>query len=119
MKRILVELGCGVDLHGEDPTRAAARAIDDAIHRSCLCMLQEAPELWDLQKITVEVQIGCPHPEKLDQDFLKAQLPFGKVLLTCKEGGLAAEGVYDAALGRNGEIYAAVVSVTIWIDQDF
>ena len=34
-KRFVVEIGSGVDLHGEDVTKAACRAVKDAISRSC------------------------------------------------------------------------------------
>jgi len=38
-KRFVVELGYGADLHGGDVTKAAQRAVKDAISRSCLCGL--------------------------------------------------------------------------------
>ena len=36
-KRFIVELGTGADLHGEDVTEAACRAVKDAISSNCLC----------------------------------------------------------------------------------
>ena len=33
MKRIILEMGTGNDLYGEDYTKAACRAVDDALHR--------------------------------------------------------------------------------------
>ena len=32
-KRFIVEIGTGVDLHGEDVTKAACRAVKDAISK--------------------------------------------------------------------------------------
>ena len=36
MKRFIVELGMGTDLHGGDVTKAAKRAVRDAVSKSCL-----------------------------------------------------------------------------------
>ncbi|MEA2775561.1 MAG: hypothetical protein QOF90_967, partial [Acetobacteraceae bacterium] len=35
-KRVILELGTGNDLHGGDYTKAALRAVQDAIHHSSL-----------------------------------------------------------------------------------
>ena len=34
-KRIILEMGSGNDLHGGDYTKAAVRAVQDALHHSC------------------------------------------------------------------------------------
>jgi uncharacterized protein (TIGR02058 family) len=36
MKRIILEMGTGNDLYGEDYTKAACRAVNDALHHSSL-----------------------------------------------------------------------------------
>ena len=38
-KRVILELGTGNDLHGGDYTKAALRAVQDALHHSSLTML--------------------------------------------------------------------------------
>ena len=35
-KRVIIEIGTGNDLHGGDYTKAAVRAVQDAIHHSSL-----------------------------------------------------------------------------------
>ena len=35
----------GIDQHGQDPTNAARKAVEDAISRSCLCGLVEVARL--------------------------------------------------------------------------
>ncbi len=35
-KRFIVEIRTGIGLHGEDVTKAACRAVDNAISRRCL-----------------------------------------------------------------------------------
>ena len=39
-KRILLEIGTGNDLHGGDYTKAAVRAVEDALHHSSLVLLR-------------------------------------------------------------------------------
>ena len=40
MKRIILEMGTGNDLYGEDYTKAACRAVDDALHHSSLTLFR-------------------------------------------------------------------------------
>lgn len=37
MKKFIVEFGMGTDFHGQDVTKAAKKAVKDAVSRSCLC----------------------------------------------------------------------------------
>ena len=39
-KRVILELGTGNDLHGGDYTKAALRAVQDALHHSSLSMIR-------------------------------------------------------------------------------
>ena len=39
-KRVILELGAGNDLHGGDYTKAAIRAVQDAIHHSSLPLIR-------------------------------------------------------------------------------
>jgi adenylate kinase len=41
LERFIVEIGMGVDFHGQDVTKAAVKAAKDAISRSCLVGLNE------------------------------------------------------------------------------
>ena len=38
-KRVILEMGAGNDLHGGNYTKAACRAVDDALHHSSLSMI--------------------------------------------------------------------------------
>ena len=40
MKRIILEMGSGNDLYGEDYTKAACRAVQDALHHSSLVLFR-------------------------------------------------------------------------------
>ena len=41
LKKFIVEFGMGTDFHGQDVTKAAKKAVKDAVSRSCLCGLED------------------------------------------------------------------------------
>ena len=45
MGRYIIEFGMGTDFHGQDVSKAAAKAVKDAVSRSCLCGLSEVLRL--------------------------------------------------------------------------
>ena len=76
-KRVILEMGTGNDLHGGDYTKAAVRAVQDAIHHSSLTLIRTLG--LDLRKMHVEVTIGVQYPEKVDATVVKNTLPHGDV----------------------------------------
>ena len=40
LKRVILEMGTGNDLHGKDYTKAALRAVNDALHHSSMAFLR-------------------------------------------------------------------------------
>lgn len=117
MHRFIIEFGTGIDLHGIDPTKAAKRAIEDAIHHSCLCGLQECLRIEEFSTVSIGVKIACPYPDRIDEDAIRALFSFGSVTLDCTYGGLLTDGAYDETLGKCGDIIVAVVSLTVYISQ--
>ena len=85
-KRIILEMGSGNDLHGGDYTKAAIRAVQDALHHSSLTFLRTLG--LDSREMQVEVTIGAQHPERVDAAAVKATLPHGTGTVTVVEGGL-------------------------------
>ena len=98
LKRVILEMGSGNDLHGSDYTKAALRAVQDALHHSSLAMIRSLG--LDSKKMQVEVTIGVQQPEKVDLAAVKASLPHGQVTVKAVKGGLdvPAEGAHDAAV---------------------
>ncbi len=66
-KRVILELGMGNDLHGGDYTKAALRAVQDAIHHSSLTMLRSLG-IDSKTQMFVEVTIGVQQPDKVDTE---------------------------------------------------
>ena len=86
MKRVILELGTGNDLHGSDYTKAALRAVQDALHHSSLAFVRSLKV--DKSKLRVDVTIGVQRPEKVDVEKVKASLPVGTVTVKAVKGGL-------------------------------
>jgi uncharacterized protein (TIGR02058 family) len=84
--RIILELGTGNDLHGGDYTKAALRAVQDALHHSSLRFIRTFA--LDKSQIDVDVTIGVQQPDKVDTEKVKASLPVGRVTVTAVKGGL-------------------------------
>jgi uncharacterized protein (TIGR02058 family) len=86
VKRVILEMGSGNDLHGGDYTKAAVRAVQDALHHSSLSMLRSLS--IDPKTMQVEVTIGVQQPEKVDPERVKATLPYGQITVKVVKGGL-------------------------------
>jgi uncharacterized protein (TIGR02058 family) len=85
-KRMVLEIGMGTDIRGADPTKAACRALRDALRHNSLSI---APALGHpLDAMIVDVHIGVPRPEMVDKARVLAVLPYGKGTVTVTDGGL-------------------------------
>ena len=86
----LVEVGTGIDLHGRDETKAAQRAVKDAISHSSmvgLSQLFKVKSFAELEEaLMVDVTIATPNPEKVDGEAVLNILPEGKRRITVIEG---------------------------------
>lgn len=85
-QRFIIEMGMGNDQYGQDYTKAAARAIEDAIRHSAIPMFEATGLTHD--QMRVQVTIGVAAPEKVDCAALAEKLPRGRAEVTAVEGGL-------------------------------
>ena len=85
-RRIILELGAGTALHGGDYTKAAIRAVQDALQHSSLTFLRALK--IDPASMQVEVTIGVQEPAKVDRRQVAATLPHGQVTVDVVKGGL-------------------------------
>jgi uncharacterized protein (TIGR02058 family) len=117
LKRYLIEFGTGIDQHGQDPTRAAQKAVKDAISHSYLTGLKEILGLKELNKMVVKVKVAVPYPERVRPEEVLAVIPFGQKSLEVVPGGLVAEGMTLPELGdATPEILMANAAVTVWVE---
>jgi uncharacterized protein (TIGR02058 family) len=94
LKRIILEMGSGNDLHGGDYTKAALRAVQD----SSLSFIRTLG--LDIKTMQVEVTIGVQQPDKVDIEAVRKSLPYGVVTARAVKGGLDVpeEGRHDKAV---------------------
>jgi len=85
-RRVILEMGAGNDLHGGDYTKAALRAVQDALHHSSLTMLRSLQV--DPKTMLVDVTIGVQQPDRVDAERVRASLPHGIVTVRVVKGGL-------------------------------
>ena len=86
-RRVILELGTGNDLHGGDYTKAALRAVQDALHHSSLTMIRTL-KVNAKTGMFVDVTIGVQQPGKVDIEKVRASLPHGIVTVKAVKGGL-------------------------------
>ena len=111
MKRIILEMGTGNDLYGADYTKAACRAVQDALHHSSLILFRSLG--FDHADMVVKVTIGVQDPEKVDCASVAATLPRGQAQVTAVKGG---QNVIDPDHDTVSVIATAAVEAYLEID---
>lgn len=129
-KRLALEIGMGTDLQGRDYTKAAIRALEDALRHNSLSV---APALgYPREAMEVEVRIGVARPGEVDTRAVAAVLPYGRATVRVYEGGLDVPAADAGDQSREttedvaGDGEAEDVDVTIvasaaaivWLDID-
>src|SRR2546430_15107098 len=85
-KRMVLQIGMGTDIRGADYTKAAVRALRDALWHNSLSVADAVGLPVDAMQ--VEVTIGVPRPDLVNKDEVLAVLPHGSGTVRVVEGGL-------------------------------
>jgi uncharacterized protein (TIGR02058 family) len=101
-------MGMGVDVHGRDATKAAKRAVSDAIRHSSVGFFRLVGKTP--HDMFVDVTIGVPNPEGVDTAAVAKELPYGTVTVTVVKGGLEipAEAGGDAIIIANAAVLVSL-----------
>lgn len=110
LKRIILEMGTGNDLYGMDYTKAAKRAVQDAIHHSSLTLFKSLN--IDPTTMQIELNLAAQEPEKVDLEAVAQTLPYGQVTAKGIKGGL---NVFDEVTDRTTVIVNAGIIVRLSI----
>ncbi len=102
----VLEFGMGVDVHGLDCTKAACRAVSDAIRHSSLPFFQEVRQRGG--KMLVNVTVAVPDPASVNVDVVKKELPHGEVTVHPVSGGLRVPG---------SDTLIACAAITVSVDD--
>ncbi len=121
-RRYLVEVGTGIDLHGGDETKAAQRAVKDAIRHSSMVGLGQLFKVGSFaeleEALMVDVTIATPNPENVDGNAVLSILPEGKRRITVVEGGLAFPVASTAEEAKTHGIVMANAVIVVLVDAE-
>ena len=106
MKRYVTEMGMGVDVHGGDYTKAACRAVSDAIRHSSLNFFPHIDKQREEMRITIKV--GAGEPAQIDTAKVAAEMPYGAISVEPEKGGLDVPA-------ENGKDLMVIVTVAILV----
>jgi uncharacterized protein (TIGR02058 family) len=109
LKRMVLEIGMGTDIRGAEPTKAAVRALRDALWHNSLTITKALGQ--DTDAMRVEVTIGVPYPEKVDRQAVLDVLPHGTGTVIVVDGGLEIPNED----GTNSTLIASAAAV-VWLD---
>lgn len=115
-KLMFIETGMGIDVHGQDITTAAIRAVKNAIHFNSMPGIRSVLPGNSLDNMKVHVKLALPcDKEKLDVDAVKGVLPYGQVTVETMDGGmLTTSGIVLEDKGdKNDLMYIVVASVEV------
>jgi uncharacterized protein (TIGR02058 family) len=85
--RMVLQIGMGTDIRGNEPTKAAVRALRDALWHNSLTITHALGV--DVDSMRVKVTIGVPDPGRVDKEAVLAVLPHGTGEVTVVAGGLS------------------------------
>lgn len=109
-RRMIIEMGMGNDQYGMDYTKAARRAIEDAIRHSSLPIFQALDLSTD--EMRVQVRVGVQQPDQVDTEALKSALPRGRAEVMAAFGGLNVDNP-----DTGGTIVIATASIEAFLPK--
>lgn len=108
-----LEMGIGVDLFGEDQTKAAQRAVREAIGRTSLPGITRLVPGGRREEMRIRVTVGVPRPAEVDVDVVAAMLPYGSVEVRPERGGLRMPNGTTDETGAPAYLTVAVAVVAV------
>ena len=120
-KSFVMQTGMGVDVHGSDPTKAAKRAVDEAIRHNSLTGIgrmilakdDNGKKKLDWSRMKIILTIACPLHEQLDREAVSATLPHGEVHIRVEDGGMLVD-----TGGGNDQMLIALAAVLVCYTEE-
>lgn len=106
-----MQTGMGADLHGADDTKAARRAVKNAIQNNNMLFLRHV-DIQNLDQLVVDVTVASPHPEQIDMDAVAGEFPVGSVSVSTQTGGMLVDSDVSG-----DPVLLALASVTVGIRE--
>lgn len=114
LKRLVLELGMGTALRSGSYTKAACRAVQNALWHNSLALV----ELFDAGKdsMVIMAEIACQNPDQVDCETVAAEFPYGQVSVIAVPGGLDIAPPDKPAAAPTIMVHAAI-SVSLDIER--
>ncbi len=117
-KVVFIEVGMGIDLHGQDVTVAAVRACKDAIGHNSMPGIRDVLPGGDLDNMIVRVTLGVPfRHNELDLKAVRNVFPYGQVHVQVVQGGLVASS--GIVLPDKGDVTDEMVIVNAVVEVGY
>lgn len=110
MKRMVLELGMGTDIRGQNYTKAAVRAVENALRQNSLSVADAFG--MELSSMHVKIMIGAQKPEEVDKDTIAGILPYGQAEVIVEHGGMDTPT-------EDGEGMTTMVNAALVVYLDF
>ena len=108
LKRMVMELGMGTDLQGENYTKAACRAVHNALRQNSLSVYDAFGVSRD--EMVVEIIIGAAKPDEVDVEEVAKMLPYGSRSVRMEAGGM------DTPKEEGGVTVMANAAIIVFLD---
>ena len=109
--RIALELGMGTSLRRHDYTKAACRAVEDALWHNSLSFAEAFG--FEKSDMLIDVEIGVQRPDEVDIYQVAAIFPYGNASVEVVEGGLDIANPYG-----KGYTIIANAAVVVYFDME-
>ena len=113
---MFIEIGMGIDLHGQNVTKAAVRAVQNAIHHNSMPGIRSVLPNNELCRMKVNVRLAVPaDKDKLDIALVKAELPYGVISIEVIDGGMLTSSgiILTDKEDKNDLVYVVIASVEV------
>lgn len=110
---LILETGIGLDLTGDDATKAAVRAVDDTIRRVLFPRMRDLLPEGDRANMRVEATIAVPGPDRVHLAAVRGRFPYGQVTVRAVEGGHRQPNGLIGDDGTEGAILVAVAVIAV------
>lgn len=108
LHRMVMELGMGTDIRGKDYTKAACRAVHNALRQNSLNVYDAFGVSRD--EMQIEIIIGAQKPDEVDKDAVAAMLPYGNGSVTVEHGGM------DTVKDNGNQVVMANAAIIVFLD---
>lgn len=114
IKPMFLELGMGTSLRSGSYTKAARRAVQNALWQNSINLA----DVFGAQKsdMIITVEIACQRPNAVDLDAVVAEFPYGRVKAIAVPGGLDIPNAHKPDTNP-AIITHAAIKVALDLDQ--